>query len=660
MITYEIHPKIGVARVGNSPTDFYLAPESVGGLPIACEKTGEPLMTEDGTYKFEKKYKDELGRIKKQAARFQIFKRAGLTTSLVKLTDDDIEKISWTVHIANKKAVWYTFSELQGDLEFGESNSYKNQGIGVNNPDVKEPEKRKKLIIDPGPRTIDQPHNSVPISRDNIPSDYKFGSFPNKDSGGTIIKTLGELRMDKDGNLITLPGFGNVTGDADITTFRGAAGYWDDIADGYVLATIHFKDGSSINVEPSWLLVGSPKFAPELVNITTLHDTMYNTAVRKMNSDPHIFSGKETGDAFPKYDGYTPLNGFNPDYEVDYTTQIKPIIDRMAGYRWVADIPYLASMTNPNFDMGDCSEEIKEKRMNYFRYFRVPVLPEDYDEWMHKVSHGPNQLFSTFDGNPLLPLNSGDNSVANDNHIYKFETLSPTQFFFMNQWAEGKFVRNKNLSKFYIQQLDEASVGNCTGAPFSPGIETTWIVRNAPIYSKAFTLKLAHFENGYEALSAYYLENGLSISADEAEGQGCEPGDLTKRMAIPWQSDFADCSLQTPNITMPNANQGSGGIQIPPSYQVYWWPPQSPMHVMSGSIEAAEQVLDGPFTKDIITPAGVRIPYQRGIDGFSEMIKNWSRLGFIVNQGSEDYPYFVEKERDFLFFGQLNNNKQNS
>lgn len=56
--------------------------------------------------------------------------------------------------------------------------------------------------------------------------------------------------MDQDGNLIALGGFGEVTGSGGITSFRGAGGYRDDIADGYLLATVHLKKGASIS-EPS-------------------------------------------------------------------------------------------------------------------------------------------------------------------------------------------------------------------------------------------------------------------------------------------------------------------------------------------------------------------------------------------------------------------------
>ena len=43
MSTYKIHPGIGVARLGNSDTDFYIAPEVPAGLPIECDAQGNPI-----------------------------------------------------------------------------------------------------------------------------------------------------------------------------------------------------------------------------------------------------------------------------------------------------------------------------------------------------------------------------------------------------------------------------------------------------------------------------------------------------------------------------------------------------------------------------------------------------------------------------------------
>src|SRR5437764_7807413 len=37
---FSIHPRVGVARIGNSRQEFYLAPEEIGGLPTYCDANG--------------------------------------------------------------------------------------------------------------------------------------------------------------------------------------------------------------------------------------------------------------------------------------------------------------------------------------------------------------------------------------------------------------------------------------------------------------------------------------------------------------------------------------------------------------------------------------------------------------------------------------------
>ena len=39
MATYKIHPGIGIARLGNSDTEFYIAPETPAGLPQVATPT---------------------------------------------------------------------------------------------------------------------------------------------------------------------------------------------------------------------------------------------------------------------------------------------------------------------------------------------------------------------------------------------------------------------------------------------------------------------------------------------------------------------------------------------------------------------------------------------------------------------------------------------
>src|SRR5688572_33297783 len=71
-IRYAVHPAVGVARLGNSPDEFYLEPETIGGLPIECTPDGTPR-AEGGKPVFVRKFKDAEGRIKRQGAQFRVF-----------------------------------------------------------------------------------------------------------------------------------------------------------------------------------------------------------------------------------------------------------------------------------------------------------------------------------------------------------------------------------------------------------------------------------------------------------------------------------------------------------------------------------------------------------------------------------------------------------
>ena len=666
--TFQIHPKIGVARLGNSPNEFYIGPERTGGLPIECDRNGN-VLTEAGRPRHVRRFKDATGAIKRQAARFKIFEHGESGAREVTIGQSGIKAIQWTVHIANKKPIWYNFSELLGDLEFGASNSYENQHIPLNNGSVTDPDARRQLIIDPGPRSVGQPGERQSFSRYNVPPDYKNASFPPAGLQPPI-DSLGEILMDSEGRLLALGGFGNSAGTTPISSFAGADGWWDDISDGFVLATLEMNDGSKIDLEPAWLIVGSPKYAPELVNIVTLDDTMFDIAVRFLKLNPQMYDASKYRGKFPDGSHYDPFTGFNPDYEPNFQRDIDPIIRRPESYRWVAQTPSMIEFSRPPFNTADASEANRANRERYFSFFRVPVPPESY-RFINEVKNGPNTLFSE-DGVPLMPLNSGDNSVTNQ-LIYKFLTLTPTQYFLLHQWAIGKFTTGEAAgSPGDVIALDRQVTGNCVGGPFSPGIETTWVVRNPQIYSKPFTIKIAHWQNSNQLLNGYYAANGLSLTSDPQDGGGSEPGDLTKRMAIPWQSDFFQCTAETPNIDQPAVNQGAGGIQVPPAYYVYWWPPQSPMQVVTGDLDPGNQVLDGyvssppamlsgsnGFNINVqsqsgfsLTAAGQTMSYARGINSFAQMVAAWADLGFVVNKGTKEYPYFVESERNTVFLAQ--------
>ena len=70
---YSIHPAIGIGRVGNSLDSFYLAPETTGGLPFEADANGNPVLQNNQPVTVSQ-FKDSLGRVRRQAAKFQIYR----------------------------------------------------------------------------------------------------------------------------------------------------------------------------------------------------------------------------------------------------------------------------------------------------------------------------------------------------------------------------------------------------------------------------------------------------------------------------------------------------------------------------------------------------------------------------------------------------------
>jgi hypothetical protein len=92
---FEIHPTIGIARVGNSADSFYFGPELPGALPKAP----------DG-------FKDPSGAMARQAARFRVYAYGPRNEVLGEVPAD--VQVDWSVSVANKKASWYDYDVAIG------------------------------------------------------------------------------------------------------------------------------------------------------------------------------------------------------------------------------------------------------------------------------------------------------------------------------------------------------------------------------------------------------------------------------------------------------------------------------------------------------------------------------------------------------------------
>jgi DNA-binding beta-propeller fold protein YncE len=386
-IRYKVHPSIGVARLGNSD-DFYLSPLDIGARPIEWDSRTNNEKFVAGKLQYVSKFKDDKGQIKKQAARFKIYRYDNQNPKGKEVSiDDEFDKVVWTVHLANKKGAWYEFSEYDGDVLFKE-HSYDEQNSAFRNQAVMD-EQRKHLIIDPGARSLDSSADKPGVVQEFKVESKEINSilingttgkpvtlwYPSKaPKFGELIENLGKILLDSNKNLVVLGGSGNSGGDQFFSGFAGGDTWYDDISDGPVTCEIHFKDKNrKPEVLEAWIIVGSPKYAPELVNISTLEDGIFDLYVRNMDLDKNLYDrSKIIKDPLPGQDPEEKC--WNQNYYANFRQDIEPIMKRIAGYRWVANVPSMMAFYSPSFNVCDTStdEEPTRNRMKYFSYFRDP------------------------------------------------------------------------------------------------------------------------------------------------------------------------------------------------------------------------------------------------------------------------------------------------
>lgn len=237
MITYKIHPAIGIARVGNGEK-WFIGPESL-------EPASQPA------------YKSEPGRIRRQASRFRLWKYVdGMPAREVTSADGEIV---WRVHLANRKAA-----------------------LSRRNKDVAQ---RTRLVIDAG---------QVTISGKNRGPFELAGSFQGKSRLPQEV-LLGEVRTDEEGRLIVLGGRGksfSPTG-APVNDYCDNDDWCDDTSDGPVRASLWLKDGNRIEAESAWVVAAPPKYAPSILDPCTLFDRVYQEMVEMFGyEDPLLAQEK--------------------------------------------------------------------------------------------------------------------------------------------------------------------------------------------------------------------------------------------------------------------------------------------------------------------------------------------------------------------------------
>lgn len=472
-----IYPGIGIARLGNSP-DFFIGPETAG----------EPIPKG-----FD--FKDPLGRVKKQAARFRIYAFNSANEVIGEITADEA-KITWRVEVANRKATWYQFNNAL-DLEgLAIASAKRNSTVSGS--------ERNELLIEPGPRSIS--------GRSKSGAEYHFtgGKFYGKEV------PLGQLRTDEKGRLLFLGADGksaSATG-ADAITFANNDGWHDDTADGPVRATVEFKNGLKLEATPAMVAVTPPNFGPGLYAVVTMYDVVYDLFNRK---------GWLTAPAQP-----------------NFWENIYPVFERMTQAQWVNHGFFMLFGTNSPADfttpemikkLSDPSPGNKAFREKIFGWLRNPLSNEP------RPAEFPPYYGDAF----------GDyNNMPNDELA-----ITRTQYAWMEQWAKGSFSVNKpkrykSINEVPLAQqpmmLCRTNLEECLGGPFHPGIELTWPLRVDLMWNAKDLFRPNILPENKKVRDDWgpLLAPKIALAPD-GPLTFSGPGTLTRWLGVPWQTDEASC-----------------------------------------------------------------------------------------------------------------------
>ncbi|XXY75356.1 LodA/GoxA family CTQ-dependent oxidase [Sorangium sp. So ce295] len=580
-----IHPAIGICRVGDSLSEYYIGPQVTEPSPFA------PGFHRDAT-----------GALKREAAQFRIYGYNAAGEVVRELTADDAN-IEWTVRLANRKAQWYQF-DMALDIPDAVGTS-----VPLRNPTVKGAD-RAALAIDPGPRSI----SGKSVSGGSEHS-FDTGQFMG------VNVPLGEIRTDDRGRLLVLGGHGKsgsptnapVYVPADEKSFNNADQWYDDISDGPVTATVSIS-GRAVPVQHAWVVCTPPNYGTNVVGWRTMHDMLV---------DCYIACGWM---AMPQ--------------TTSFSRDILPFLRRLSSLQWVnkgfaamfgkggpmdfEDLAFIDKLAQAPSKAGaggrsDTWSELRRVIMNSFR----PHETSDYQPRMWPYLYGDAYGSST------------ENSPRN------LLDLPRVQQVHLQRWVDGDFIGDWHRDAVPPQSiddvplaeqpamLDKAALHFCLADAFHPGCEMTWPLRHTSMYEAPFRFRL-----GPEGTVP--LDFGSELTPESAMAPGGPlydqtAGTISRWMALPWQGDTTFCR--------------SG---YPPGFDPYipsFWPARVPNQVLTE--EEYKVVVDTTKSREERLAAfNYRAFWTRGtardpVAAMMQMVAHFADMGVVeARPGIPDDPDF--------------------
>lgn len=422
---YKIFPSIGIARVGNSESSYFIGPEAPGVEPSAP-------------------YRDAEGKIKRQGARFRIYEfvvdEFGGETVSREVTYDTNAEITWTVHLVNGKAAGKKFPPL--------TSQERNHGY-----------KRDGLIIDAGSKDIAGPNKNLgPLTGD-------ISFVQNSRTEASKMVKLGDLKTDPDGRLIVLGGHGCSRSplENELSNFANNDGWYDDVSDGPVTAKVKLGD-QRLDATPAWVVVAPPAFAPAIYNITTWYDQAVSVNADAFNPG---------------------LKLQRPSFAHD----IYPILKRTVYLKWVSENARRGHGSGSSEDflkkdtlaqLCDKSEAAKEARQDVFKHLVDPDQLSPHAE--------QNMPFLHSGINPANPTTKKPASLTRYQYFLMKKWKDGNFHSDWKGSEPASPIFEKIPVEEQPDALTRAALESCIGGPFFPGIETTYLMAISDTYSSPFRI----------------------------------------------------------------------------------------------------------------------------------------------------------------------------
>lgn len=572
----------------------------------------------------------------------------------------------------------------------GISASSRNPNIPSEGVDEKGiPNSRKELVNGPNFGSVSTANNRMELEGlFPFPRVGETSNIANKMRTTSKTVKLGTIEYDTDNNPETKGSLIFYSGDglsaslnpSDLNTdFADNSNWYDDICDGRVTAKLTPKSGGETIVldgpeAAAWIATAPPDYAPQINPIASLYDLVTGAAPGDVPSDKASCLSM----VLPLFFKFYQMQWVNlSDF---LAPSFKEVIDKLV-YHKKFDLLYMHTeeghtirkeifelFRNPRYEYIN-EAIIPAKDVTSFNALGIPPLPEKLPYYVGDGVNYPGSPAQWFAIPPMLYDQMEQWSKGNFTTPETLKVAHPQDMIALGEYYRQDFVDAAKDPRKAPLLMTRAVLETLYGGGFHPGVELTWPMRHNQMYAEN-TLTYDSV-NGHQKHDLFGLRE-VRINAASKERQDeiffndfgflmtpedvsksmdskneqhwlweITPGDLTKWMGIPWQSDAGSCQAVWTDAQYP----------VPS-----WWAANLPIDVLTNeSYEAIKSPKTLPDTKRNIyasrqpwlqtTDTGYVGYHAEGgyLNGLVNMVYQWDQIGMVAARKLEmdGYPETV-------------------